>query len=833
MPQNVSIIALQETWNIPFLETIQLENFNFIHKQRESGNGGGIGFYVKKGIDFSIKSEFSPFTAKVFESLTLELPLKKGNLLISSVYRSPSSDIPTFLSNLDNHLINLSSHKTPAFVCLDSNINTLKVNNLHPHFPYLQTIFENGFYQIINKATRFSNLSFTLIDHILTNFHTPSINCGVLITDVSDHLMTLTSIPHFSPKPSSHKPPPTRTLTRAQILNLKNALSQFSWQNVLETNDVNESYENFWDTLSPLLDLYFPYKTPKFNKNFHKIHSYMTSGLLTSRRNKAVLHKQSILQPTPENISYYKTFRNIYNKLIRASKKLYFENELYRARKNPKKTWSILKEALNINSSCEKIQKLTVNGQSITDPTSIATHFNNFFENAGKSVARSIPKSNVKPESFLPEITYPEFRLGSTSQTEIRDILKSFDPKTSNDMCGISMKLLKEISNEISHPLSHIFNLSLAQGVFPDKLKLSRVVPVHKNGKTDICDNFRPIALQSNISKILEKLVCTKLTNHLDLNKIIHPSQFGFQRFKNTEQNLIHFVNFISEALNNGDFCIGVFLDLKKAFDTVDHQILLMKLEYYGIKGLELNWFKSYLSNRSQVVDIDGHFSNPVDIDISVLQGSILGPILFNIFINDLPHQSSITTFLFADDTQGLMKGKNLPALITDLNKELTKWATWFRSNRLGVNVSKTKYIIFHNKGKVIDNGGLSVVFDNNEPSSPFNPNLVTPLERIQSSNEPSSQYYKLLGILFDENLNFNYQISNLSSKLSKAIYFLNKTKNILPPKALKSLYFAYFHSHLLYCPIINSCTSHSNVQKIVKLQKKAIRIVAGCIMSE
>jgi len=174
------------------------------------------------------------------------------------------------------------------------------------------------------------------------------------------------------------------------------------------------------------------------------------------------------------------------------------------------------------------------------------------------------------------------------------------------------------------------------------------------------------------------------------------------------------------------------------------------------------------------------------------------------------------------------MKGKNLPALITDLNKELTKWATWFRSNRLGVNVSKTKYIIFHNKGKVIDNGGLSVVFDNNEPSSPFNPALVTPLERIQSSNEPSSQYYKLLGILFDENLNFNYQISNLSSKLSKAIYFLNKTKNILPPKALKSLYFAYFHSHLLYCPIINSCTSHSNVQKIVKLQKKAIRIVAG-----
>jgi len=132
----------------------------------------------------------------------------------------------------------------------------------------------------------------------------------------------------------------------------------------------------------------------------------------------------------------------------------------------------------------------------------------------------------------------------------------------------------------------------------------------------------------------------------------------------------------------------------------------------------------------------------------------------------------------------------------------------------------KTKYIIFHNRGKEINPDGLTVLFDNNDPSSPHNPDLVTPLERIKSTNEPSSRYYKLLGILFDENLNFNFQNSNLCSKLSKAIYFFNKTKNLLPPKALKSLYFAYFHSHLLYCPIINSCTSHSNVLKISKLQK-------------
>jgi len=172
-----------------------------------------------------------------------------------------------------------------------------------------------------------------------------------------------------------------------------------------------------------------------------------------------------------------------------------------------------------------------------------------------------------------------------------------------------------------------------------------------------------------------------------------------------------------------------------------------------------------------------------IPIDISVLQGSILGPILINIFINDLPLASSIVTFLFADDTQGLKRGKNLPELINDVNLELKRWAVWFRANRLGVNFSKTKYLTFHNKGKTIQTNGLDIIFDNNDEFLPFDSNLVTSLQRIQATNDPSSQTYKLLGIFFDKNLNFNIQNANLSSKLSKGIYFLNLAKNISFPR--------------------------------------------------
>ncbi len=210
-----------------------------------------------------------------------------------------------------------------------------------------------------------------------------------------------------------------------------------------------------------------------------------------------------------------------------------------------------------------------------------------------------------------------------------------------------------------------------------------RVIPVFKSGDRLDVDNYRPISLLSSISKVLEKIVAEKLIFHLLSNDLLYLQQYGFLPNKSTEQNLLQIVNYVTTALNDGMFCVGVFLDLRKAFDVCSHEILLKKLKKMGIQGTTHKWFESYLSNRSQCVDIAGNFSDLIGLDISVIQGSTLGPILFLCYINDFWKATSLFSVLFADDTTCLAKGYNIRELIVYVNDELRKIANWFRSNKM------------------------------------------------------------------------------------------------------------------------------------------------------
>ncbi len=255
--------------------------------------------------------------------------------------------------------------------------------------------------------------------------------------------------------------------------------------------------------------------------------------------------------------------------------------------------------------------------------------------------------------------------------------------------------MIKAVGNEIAIPLSHIFNLSLSNGIFPSQLKNCRVIPISKAGDHTERDNYRPISLFSTFSKILETIVAEKLIEHLLSNDLLYLHQYGFLPNRSSEQNLIQIINYISDALNDNMFCIGIFLDLKKAFDVCSHEILLKKLQKMGIRGTTYNWFASYLSNRAQCVDINGQFSDFLALYISVIQGSTLGPILFLCYINDFCSASTLFSLLFADDTTGLAKGKVLSELTEYVNTEVQKIALWYRANKMAVNTSKTKFIVF------------------------------------------------------------------------------------------------------------------------------------------
>jgi hypothetical protein len=553
----------------------------------------------------------------------------------------------------------------------------------------------------------------------------------------------------------------------------------------------------------------------------------MTAGLLKSRLTKLTLYKLAVSTGLCSDYDKYKAYRNVYNSLLRLRKKLYYGESLNNASKNPKKIWEILNEITSRKSCSNKIEKIISNGMEIRDENKMADEFNNFFSTVGKKISDSVERISTDPMSYLDDgKIYPNMEFDHIGSSFLCDIINDFVPKKSLDLDGISMSLVKYISTSISVPLAHVFSLSLSTGVFPELLKISRVVPIFKGGDPDLCDNYRPISLVKTFAKLLEKIVAKKLTYHLKVNNIVDPLQFGFQSGLSTEHNLLHLTNYVSKALNENKIGIGVFLDLKKAFDVVPHCILLKKLKYYGMKDNVLQWFESYLDNRSQCVDINGKISAPKFINISVMQGSVLGPLLFLIFINDLPNATILKTLLFADDACSLHSDKNLNELILKVNTELQKIANWFSANKLVVNVNKCKYIIFHTKGKKLNLEGLDVYFNLNEIGKNQSPEKIITLERV--GNDQKEKNYKYLGVLIDEHLNFNDNTDYLCNKLAKAVFQLRKAKFYVTKKHLLTLYHALFNSHLWYCTIILSCTSQANLNRILILQKKAIRVVAN-----
>ena len=433
-----------------------------------------------------------------------------------------------------------------------------------------------------------------------------------------------------------------------------------------------------------------------------------------------------------------------------------------------------------------------------------------------------IPNSSSQPDDFLQDSCEDLFDLDRVNSIMVEDLISSLESKPCKDIYQVSTNLLKYVSKAISLPLTHVFNLSLDQGVFPEAFKLSRTVPIFKAGDPSDMNNYRPISCLPTMSKVLEKYVSNKLRSFLAINNLLYEFQFGFQAKTSTIHPIMHIIDFISKGFNNNEYSVAVFLDLKKAFDVVDHDILLKKLESLGIGGSSLNWFRSYLKNRKQTVQVNGEFSSFYsEISMSVLQGSLLGPLLFLCFINDLPLSNSLFNILFADDTTALVRGKNLQDLVSTVNVELQKLGVWMRSNKLAINTSKTKIMIFH-RNKIVPHSEF--FYNDNDPNTVQNPDLIHPVEVINNSSKVPA--FKMLGVYLDENLSFSYHVKYVLAKISKSLFLMRSAKNVLSSKALRSVYYALIHSHLLYCLPAYSCTSNSNINSLFVKQKKAIRLV-------
>ena len=456
------------------------------------------------------------------------------------------------------------------------------------------------------------------------------------------------------------------------------------------------------------------------------------------------------------------------------------------------KNWSKINELMGKSNARTSIQSLNIDGVTYSEISDISNIMNDYFCSVAENLNSTLPTS----EEYINLIDRcnHNFVLSPVSKAECSSIIARLK-LTKNHVDTIPVKLFVSAREYLKYPVMKIINMSFLKAKFPDELKVGRVTPIFKKGDRSNPSNYRPICSLPFISKIFERIVTNRLLAYLNENCIISSVQFGFQKNKNTVDALIKLTETIYDSLNNKKHAIALFIDLRKAFDTVFHSVLLVKLEKYGVRGLPLLFFKSYLSGRKQFVMDRSVSSNVRDITIGVPQGSILGPILFLIYINDLPNLSQIVKpILFADDTTLLISNYDYNTLIIDLNLEIDKFIKLTCTNRVTINVEKTESLLFTNRKTNVGNQNIL----------------------LGSDVLNSKIYCCFLGAYIESCLTFDNHIDMATEKFAKNTGMLYRISDCLPIPARLRFYHAFIYPYLTYNLIVWGSASKVHLSKLV-----------------
>ena len=807
-----SVIALTETWlgeEDEFLTC--LPNYSFISLPRKSQRGGGVGFYVLNGLVYVIRKSMS-ISSDVIETITIDIVHTVSNILITCIYRPHATNVDIFNLQLDTLLHTIKAKRNISMVLGDFNIDLLKIHSHTPTTDFYNTIVAHGLTPTITKPTRITEFSATLLDNILINTIKYKCKATIFWSDISDHcpvMLQLADMKEFLPQPDCRH----RVYNTSSITQFSYFLQEINWVDFNNRcsieKDTNVLYQDFFLIFKKIYDRSFPVKIIKQTKAEIKSPPWMTYQLIKCCKKKSILFRVYKTTQTSANKNKFVAYRNKLKRTIKAAEKLYYSRIFEENLNNIKKTWQIINNILSSTKKTFKHIVLTDDNGNMYDDIQASNKFNEYFSNVGPTLAAKIGSSTNTFEHYLPKCIHSSAVFDFTYPQEIEFIIQQLKSSNAVGEDDIVVKVVKAVAPIIATPLSHLVNNSIETGIFPCALKISKVIPIFKTGDQGLLSNYRPISILPIFSKVFERVIFLRLKAYLLKLEIPSKNQYGFQQNVSTYMAIVNVIDDITESIDKKLYSIGVFIDLAKAFDTVNHSILLQKLSNYGIRGLPYSLIKNYLTNRKQFVSINGTFSSILPITCGVPQGSILGPLLFLIYIDYINQCSKLLKFvLFADDTNVFMSSPNFFTLIESLNKELTLLSDWFKSNKLSLNLAKTTYLIF-GKRKINAN---------------YNPNLSVILDGAYISLATSA---KFLGITIDSQLNWKFHINKLILKLNRNSAVISKIRHKINATVALKLYDTLINSHISYCAIVWAAGSNTTkLHKLHPIQKRTLHSV-------
>lgn len=793
------IIVCTETRVLDYYKNFGLEGYNIYYNNSDINITDGVVVYIRDCI--SEKTEI--IKQGRLSLLNSEIYLDNNKkLVISALYRAHDLPKNEFILDLKNFLEqskNIENH----IIIGDFNIDLLDLDILGQE--HLNNLLDKGFIPSFQSITRPSVLNpneGSCIDNVFIKTNFIENNAFKYANLFNDHYPLFLSIKIMSTVRDTQKFVPINY----------NRLNRFAasqdWYSVLSVRDPNEAINLLIDMIQKCVGIAkeYNYKTKKKSKNLPRSR-WITPAIVISCKRKEFLYL--LWKKNPDNINIkneYKNYTKMLDKVIKIAKLMYDRDTIKMHKDNPRKLWNVLNNIIGKKTAKKNDITYIIDNQNqkIYDNVTIANLMNTYFCSIGSELSDRI-QIPYNCTLVLPKLNNSSIFISPTDNYEIHSIINKMKLKNGG-VDGINMKVIKKLSNYIVDPLVHIINLSIEKSIWPDVLKCADVKPIFKANNRHVISNYRPISLISNFSKIFEKVLYVRILDFVKKSKILSNKQYGFMKNLGTKDALHYISNLIYEKLDKSIPIAVTFLDLAKAFDTVDHKILLDKLYNYGIRGNAYELIASYLQSRKQRVKVNGVLSEFSELKTGVPQGTVLGPLLFILYITDLLEMMPDDVILsFADDTALISTDKSWQLVEFKMNNYLAIISKWLALNKLHLNVAKTVYITFGNYCN----------------SVPPNLNIV-----INGLNVTRVETCKYLGIHFDYRMTWETHTQFIINKTKYLVFLFYKSSKVMMTETLLMIYYAFFHSIINYGIIAWGGCYPNNLNMLQKLQTKILKIV-------